>query len=554
MACGVHRVKVYSARSSEAEINMLRAILRKELQFHLAGFPLRVGMLLTLVLAASSTLIAARDYNLRQQDYQGRVAAHTRALQEETVYSFLQPVVVRPPEPLSVLDQGFDAHLGSDVTIHLFAIPAKATGGYRGNELLGTPLAADLTTIVAIVLGLLALLLAHDAVQSEWESGTLSMLFALGIPRGTLLAGKVMGGLLALSLPLGGALLISLAIFLLQVEAALSVSQWIRVAGLAVAYVSYLSLMFLLGLLLSLWVQSRSRALSVAVVVWLAAVLVLPGAIRTVVGDLGNAQKARQAATRRGAALLAERDRRLEEERRRKPLLAAFSGHYASSFATGQNRAVRYRYGSAAYYEALSTYYRTEVTTGMRYAETVFVERQRAEERLRMAERLAAALAMASPAALLESLSEEFAGTSTGEYDRFLAACRSYRLTLIRYLASKNAFGSWRWFTDDSPERLHPWPSFLGLSPGEVEPGEVRRLFDRFSDPEVANRVRREQIRLESDPARRLRIQDLPLFIAPGADVLECLRRGAPAALGLLVLNGLALLAVAARFRRWSPG
>jgi hypothetical protein len=533
---------------------MLRAILRKELQFHLAGFPLRVGMLLTLVLAASITLIAARDYNLRLQDYRDRIAAHTRALREETVYSFLQPVVVRPPEPLSILDQGLDAHLGGEVAIHLFAIPAEATGGYRGNELLGTSPAADLTAIVIIVLGLLSLLLAHDAVQAERNDWTLLAFRACGIRRGTLLTGKVLGGLLALALPLGGALLVSLAILLVQLESELSSDQWLRIAGLAVAYVSYLSLMFLLGMLVSLSVRSRSRALEVTVVVWLAAVSVLPGAARTLVGNLGSPQEARLTAARRAAALLAERDRRLEEERRRDPLRAMFSGDYASSFATGQNRAVRYRYGSAAYYEALRAYYRTEVTTGMRYAEIIFVERQRSEERLRRAEWLHTAAAMISPAALLDDLSEELAGTSTGEYDRFLTACRSYRLALIRYLERKNAFDSWRWFTDDSPERLQPWPRFLGLSPNEVEPGEARQLFDRFSDPEVASRVRVEQIRFERDPARRLPIDDLPRFVVQRASFLACSRRGAPEALGLFVLNGLAWMGVAACFRRWTPG
>jgi hypothetical protein len=312
--------------------------------------------------------------------------------------------------------------------------------------------------------------------------------------------------------------------------------------------------MFLLGLLVSLSVRRRSRALEVTVVVWLAAILVLPGAARALVGDLGSLQEARQGAAQRGAALLAERDRRLGEELRREPLRATFSGDYASSFAAGENRAVRYRYGSAAYYEALSAYYRTEVMTGMRYAETVFVERQRSEERLRTSERIANAVTLLSPATLLEGLSEDLAGTSTGEYDRFLAACRSYRLVLIHYLESKNAFASWRWFTDDSPERLRPWPRFLGLSPDEVEPGEARQLFDRFSDPQVASRVQLEQTRLERDPARRLSTGDMPRFVAPQSGFLACLRRGAPEALGLLALNGLAWMGAAARFRRWAPG
>jgi ABC-type transport system involved in multi-copper enzyme maturation permease subunit len=530
---------------------MLRTIIRKEFQLHLAGLSLRVGFLLTLVLAASSTLIAARDYNLRLHAYRERIAAHARTLQAATVYSFVQPAVVRSPEPLSVLDQGLEAHLGSDVTINLFEIPAEATGGYLGNEFLASSPAADLTSIVTVVLGLLALLLAHDAIQSERESRKLAALGAFGVPRDTLIAGKILGGLLALLLPLGGALLVGLTIFVLQVEAVLTPSQWLRAAGLAIAYVLYLSLMFLLGLLVSLTVHGRSRSLEAAVVAWLALVILLPGVARALAADLWSAREAREA--RSSMELLAARDRLLETERRREPLRTKFSRDSAVSFASGENRAVRYRYGSALYYDALSAYHQAEIRIGLRYADRIFAERRHSADRLRAVERLTATAALASPAALLEGISEELAGTSTGEYDRFLAACRSYRLALIRYLDRQDAFSSWRWFTDDAPGRLHPWPRFLGLSPQDVDPQEVRRLVVRFSDPAVASRVRREQEAFERDPARRLQLADMPRFVDPGAGLLECLRRGAPKALWLLMFNVLTWIAVTLGFRRWAP-
>jgi ABC-type transport system involved in multi-copper enzyme maturation permease subunit len=526
--------------------------VRKEFQYHLSNPLLRVGMLLTLVLAAASTLIAVQDYNLRLHAYQDGVATHARVLREQTVYSFLHPVVVRRPEPLSVLNQGSDARLGSDVAIHLFAIPAEATGGYRGNEFLITPPAADLTAIVAVILGLLALLVAHDAIQSERKGGSFPAMLAHGVPRGVLLAGKILGGLLTLALPLAGALLVSLAIFVLQLEVTFSSSQWLRTAGLAASYLVYLSFMLLLGLFISLSLHRRSQALAVAVVAWLTAILVLPRAVQTLAADLSGARETRRTSERSAAALLAERDRRLGEELRRDPLRTEFSGDYALSFGSGENRAVRYRFGSAAYYDALSAYYRTEVAVGRRYAEAVFAEQQRSAARLRAAEHLARALAMASPASLLDEASEELAGTSTADYDRFLAACRSYRLDMIRYLEGKNAFASWRWFTDDSPGRLQPWTRFLGLAPEEVKPGEVRRIFERFGDPETGSRLRREQDLAERDPARRLHIDDMPRFTNPDASPLDHLRRAAPDALGLLFLNGLACTAVVTRFRRWS--
>src|SRR6185295_9187709 len=78
------------------EIHMLRAIIRKECQYHLAGFRFRVGAFLAILLAASSALITARDYNLRLHIWQERIAEHALALSQVSVYSYLQPVAVRP--------------------------------------------------------------------------------------------------------------------------------------------------------------------------------------------------------------------------------------------------------------------------------------------------------------------------------------------------------------------------------------------------------------------------------------------------------------------------
>jgi len=557
MARGLHGGSVYSGAGSEmrheADDMLLRALVRKEFQFHLSGLPLRMGMVLALVLAAASTLMAVRDYNLSLHVYRDRVAAHRRALSTRTVYSSLQPVAVRPPEPLSVLDQGFDTHLGSEVTIDLFTVPVEATSGDRGNEFLVSLPAADLTAIVVVILGLLALLLAHDSVQSEREGGTFSALLASGVPRGTLLAGKILGGLLTLALPLGGALLVGLAVLVLSLETELSRAQWLCAAALAVADLIYLSLLFLASLLISLSLRNRSRALSVSVLFWLVVILTLPTVARELAVDLSSAREARRTAEQHSVELLAARDRFLAEEFQRQPLRTAFSGNFAVSFASGENRAVRYRFGSAAYYDALSDYYRVETATGIRYAEAVFAERERAEERRDIPGQVAAVLAAVSPAVLLETVSAELAGTSITDYDRFLAACRSYRLAVIRYLGRKNAFASWRWFTDDAPYRLQPWPRFLGLSPDAVSPLEVRRLFERFGDPEIGGRLRRAQDLAEKDPARRLEIEDMPRFASPSAGLLERLRRGAPAALALFLLNGAVAFAVLVRFRGWSP-
>ncbi|HEV7508147.1 MAG TPA: ABC transporter permease subunit [Thermoanaerobaculia bacterium] len=531
---------------------MFLAIAGKELRNHLASFRFWVGALLTIVLAYSATLIAARDYNLRLSRYRDRVASHEQELMGVSVYSYLQPVLVRPPEPLSVLDQGLDSRLGTEVAIHGFSIPIEATAGYGGNELLASLPAVDLTTVVSVVLGLLALLLTHDAIVGEREDGMLRAVFANSVSRQTLLAGKLAGGLLALLLPLAVGLLVSLGLF--RFETVLTAGQWLRVAGLVGGYIAYLALMLLLGLLISLHFRTTSRALGISVLAWFVLTIVLPGATRAVASDLVDTEGARRSSERAIGELNAEQDRQLGEELRRDPLRANFSGHTAISLANGAHRAKRYRNGSAAYYDSLASYFRFEALSGARNAARIFAVQQRYEARLRAGEKLESALAAASPAFLLDQLSEAFAGTSIAEHDRFLAASRAYRLTLLAYMERKDAFRSWRWFTDDTPAALHPWPLYLGLSPEEVPPERVAALLSRLSEPEVAARLQHDRDEIQHDPARRLPLSDMPHFAYQGLDFSMSLRHGAAAAGALLLFNVLAAGAAWARFRHYELG
>ena len=535
---------------------MLAACIKKECLHHLASFRFWVGTLLTVILAAAWTLIAAQDFELRRDRYRDRIADQGKELQNVSVYSFLQPLAVRPPEPLSVFNQGFDARLGTDVRIHLFAIPTEAAGGSRGNELLVALPAteADLTTLVAVVLGLLALLLACDSVIGEREEGTLRTVLAQSVPRHTLLAGKVLGGLLTLGLPLAAALLASSAVLAATLGTAPFQGRWLRILGLVVSYLAYLGLMFMLGLLISLRARSSSRALSASVLLWLVTVIVLPAVAWAAADGFVDTQEAASAAEDRSRQLAAEERRQREAEFARHPLLSTFSGHTATFFANGPHQAVRYRNGSAAYYDALQEYYRFEVESGLRLAEGLDEVQQSYGERLRQSERLGLGLAFLSPAFLLDRLSQSLAGTSLEDYDAFLQACRQQRRALIAFLERRGAFRSWRWFTDDPPGRLHPWPHLLGLQPEEVDPAEVRTLFNRLSSAEVQPRVQLQSRAVEADLSRRLALSDLPRLTYRGPGFLACLRRAAPEGLALLFALALTMAAVWSRFARYEMG
>ena len=131
---------------------------------------------------------------------------------------------------------------------------------------------------------------------------------------------------------------------------------------------------------------------------------------------------------------------------------------------------------------------------------------------------------------------------------------RHTRSDLLAYMERQGAWRSWRWFTDDPPGGLRPWPRYLGLSPEEVRPDEVSRLFSRLSEPGVEARVRQDREAIQNDPSRRLSLDGMPRFSYHGPDVSSALRHGAAGALALLSLNVVLAAAVWARFQRYGLG
>lgn len=528
------------------EVRTLSAVVHKETRHHLVSFRYLVSTALTVILAVLATAAGMADYAQRRESYSNRLEQHRRELEQATVYSFLQPVAVRPPEPLAILDRGFEGRLGDEVTIDVFTIPVAATGEDRGNPYLASFQGFDLTTIVRVLLGLQALLLTFDAFVGEREKRTLELVLAHGVARPTLVAGKYLGALAASLAALALGALASLAVVVPWGGVELDAQERLRLVATFAAYGAYLSLMVLIGLALSLRVRRASQSLAYAILAWLVLVFLVPSVAVAAARELRlPAGEAQGAAVR----LERERDQLLDEALAEDPLRTGRNAHRAP-FQTTRLRAVLHRYGSQRYYDSLASYYQTEIELGRRYAERIFELRHQADRKRRSAGWAAELLASLSPAVLLERLSESFAATSLADQDDFLAACRDYRRALIAYLEEREAFRSWRWFTDDPPA-TRPWTVLFGLEPEEVANDQVGELAELYRSPEIQRRLQAELASLRADPATRLDLGGLPAFRWQGPDLARATRRVALEIGLFLAFHALLTAAVLWRFRRY---
>jgi ABC-type transport system involved in multi-copper enzyme maturation permease subunit len=128
---------------------------------------------------------------------------------------------------------------------------------------------------VVIVLSLFAILFAYDAICGEKERGTLRLSFAGPIARRTYMTGKLLGSFLALAVPLLIPLLLG-ALMLPLMGVSLSADEWMRLALIVAAGLLYFGAFLTLGVAVSALTVRSSNAFLILLVVWIAAVLIIP--------------------------------------------------------------------------------------------------------------------------------------------------------------------------------------------------------------------------------------------------------------------------------------
>jgi len=184
--------------------------------------------------------------------------------------------VYKKPSPLSILVTGLENDLGRNTTITIYGDPQLEDTKYNEHPIFAVFGSLDLAFIVKVVLSLFAILLTFDAVCGEREGGTLKLMLANPVPRDRVILGKLVGGFLALVVPLVLAMLLGLLVILAYPGVQLSGTDWMRIALLMGVFVLYVVVFMTLGLLVSSRTRRSSTSFLVLLVVWVLFVLVVP--------------------------------------------------------------------------------------------------------------------------------------------------------------------------------------------------------------------------------------------------------------------------------------
>ena len=319
---------------------------------------------------------------------------------------------IRPPAPLSVLAAGDDASL-----------PAYWQFGSEGVAP-GPPLTSsaaadsDFVFVVQVVLGLLAILLGADAVCGEAESGVLRAVLANPVPRAHVVAGKYVGGMITLLVPLAIGAPLALLVLRARGVPVADADAWPRALAFVAVAVLYLSAMLALAIAVSTRTHRARTALVVVLVGWVLLVLVVPRAAELVAAGVRPVEPEELARRERAAAAAA-----IEADR-----VDALASVWRRVAGTDEIPSGPFPPALKREYNAARAPVEEEMFRRKRAAFAALDDARERAERGRRA--LVAVVSRASPAATFALAAAGLAGTGDRSRERWLGQVRAHQRAL----------------------------------------------------------------------------------------------------------------------------
>ncbi len=257
---------------------MIFKIAKTELLLNVMTFKFAVGTIVCVVLMAVFMPMLVNDYQQRLKDYNQNVAANDTVLRSVKVYKNITPTVYRRPSVLSVFSEGLEKRLGNSTKIEPESVPQINLAITADNPFLSIFPSLDVSLIFKIVLSLLVLLFAYDAISGEREQGTLKLIMSSSLPRYHFLLGKIVAGLITLTIPVTIAFIIGLLILVFSPMVDLTGPDWARIGMIYIGSLIFISAMYNVGLLFSALAKESAISLMLALLFWVVSVIVIPNA------------------------------------------------------------------------------------------------------------------------------------------------------------------------------------------------------------------------------------------------------------------------------------
>ena len=455
---------------------MLMTLIRRELLDNLMTFRFAAAVFITLLLVVANTLVLLKDYEQRLTAYNTAVKESHQELREVKTYSDYDErlIVHRRPNPLSIFNLGLDKQVGNKIEVYHAFVPTIWDAEKHGadNPFLNLFTSIDIVLVFQGVLSLLALIFAYDALAGERERGTLRLVLTHPIQRGYILFAKYISAMLCLLVPLLISLLLSIILLTTSTTMSLGADDFLRIGGIVLTSLLYVSLFYLIGLCISALTRRTSTALMLCMFVWGVLVLVYPNLILTAV-DIVPKPNAQISAYNQIKQMWEEWDRENKRFLRNDAVLGPLSRNGESwgfrlkgaeySFAPSEDKPsiLLYFYQTGFYAGKIGAasephvplvqdYYGFYNRETINTVERTWLVRKPALEAIYVQPaNLGQVLLKFSPVGLYDAATEAWTGTDLAGIQDFFNAVQHYRRAVIDYFYDRKIFESRQWFAAD---------------------------------------------------------------------------------------------------------
>ena len=444
---------------------MLKTLIRRELLDNLMTFRFAAVLLITLLLVVANTVVLIQDYEQRLESYNDSVKRHHQDLRNSKTYSTSYLFIDRAPNPLSIFNVGLDKRLGNYIGIYHGFMPTLWDARMHGtdNPFIAFFSSLDIVFVFEVILSLMGLIFAYDAIAGERERGTLRLVLAQPIGRGQILLAKYISAMVCLLVPV--ILSLIFALLLLTRSIPLSTADFLRIAGIVLTSFAYLSVFYLIGLLISVATRRTGTALMLAMFVWGFLILMYPNLIRATVNPGGDIQARVKTAHNQIQQILNEYERERQKFLEKEGIAGEASefskalGFYhqadvdpvtLTTYIESISVLSEIRPDFEKYVPVAKRYYNFIEPLATRTVEKAWRIRKQALDELYVKQATTDRMLLKfSPVGIYDAATQAWAGTDLSGLRDFFTAAQRYRKAKIDYFYAKNAFASREWFVAD---------------------------------------------------------------------------------------------------------
>jgi ABC-type transport system involved in multi-copper enzyme maturation permease subunit len=516
---------------------MIWTITKRELLSNIIKFRFLISLILCLVLITASTFVLTMDYTIRLKEYKEESAARVEYLKTMKVHSQIKSGADKPPSPLGFLCVGSEREFGDTVQdVSYREVPREAIGQGGGNPLAVIFSSLDIAVFVQVILGLLAFLLAYDAISGERETGTLAVMLSNPVPRHHILLGKLLGGMISIAVPVIAGMLAGLIVALSFDSVSLNASAWARTGLVFLGSLLYLSALFMIGLFVSTRTRRSATSLVILLFIWVISVVLLPNMSPHAARHLRKVEDKATVDAKR-EALEAEfwrkvdnfRDAQKRAGKWQYPLFFRFMDRRSPFSGDSPYPAVVFyapKENMIWYMEGLEYC----VPLRMEYAGKIWELYRSYETELQRQVALSDNMSRISPSWVYYNVISILAGTDSNAYKRFMEQARQYRNQLIDYTATQRGFSTMSFFTTMKMGETLTYQQLMQIESDQGS-GAISKIKASYWDKAPT-------------------LKDIPVFYYRWESPAESVRRAAPDLLIIFLLNIVFFLALYASFVR----